>query len=434
MGINHQGKIVTDGLVLCLDAANPKSYDRFENLITHSASTSGITLGVIGSGGSLPTGWVVDQGQPGTTLEVVGFGVENNLNYIDLKFSGTTSSTNRWLIRPGNAVGVTAGITYSSSLYCKLISGTLDSTLVRQFGIINGLGTGQLYMTATLERYSGSVTSGSTSTVYPRLDIGFNSISSVMNFTIRVAGFQAETGPFTNDYYPTTGSQKLRGTTWSDLSGNGNHANKTNNGGYGGQVVYNPLGYFDFTVNSPASTAGAHAGNGFIMSTVIVPTVGNFTVSAFIKRDLNVKGQGDRETIFGNAGGADGWRFGVGDGGYIYYLIGGSGGVGYQEGTLGGNTLQDGKWHMMSAVFDRSGVFGSYKVYGYIDGFLSGSVTISSGAGGNIAFTAYTPGIGYGGCCDVFAGLISSVSAYNRALSATEIQQNFNATRGRYGI
>lgn len=26
MGLNHQGKIVTDGLVLCLDAANPKSY------------------------------------------------------------------------------------------------------------------------------------------------------------------------------------------------------------------------------------------------------------------------------------------------------------------------------------------------------------------------------------------------------------------------
>lgn len=26
MGINHQGSIVTDGLVLCLDAANPKSY------------------------------------------------------------------------------------------------------------------------------------------------------------------------------------------------------------------------------------------------------------------------------------------------------------------------------------------------------------------------------------------------------------------------
>ena len=33
-----------------------------------------------------------------------------------------------------------------------------------------------------------------------------------------------------------------------------------------------------------------------------------------------------------------------------------------------------------------------------------------------------------------FKGNISQVSIYNRALSAAEIQQNFNATRGRYGI
>jgi hypothetical protein len=33
-----------------------------------------------------------------------------------------------------------------------------------------------------------------------------------------------------------------------------------------------------------------------------------------------------------------------------------------------------------------------------------------------------------------FAGNISQVSLYNRALTATEIQQNFTALRGRYGI
>jgi hypothetical protein len=31
-------------------------------------------------------------------------------------------------------------------------------------------------------------------------------------------------------------------------------------------------------------------------------------------------------------------------------------------------------------------------------------------------------------------GNLSSVQLYNRALSSTEIQQNFNATRSRYGI
>jgi hypothetical protein len=31
-------------------------------------------------------------------------------------------------------------------------------------------------------------------------------------------------------------------------------------------------------------------------------------------------------------------------------------------------------------------------------------------------------------------GKISNVQIYNRALSASEVQQNFNALRGRYGI
>jgi hypothetical protein len=45
--------------------------------------------------------------------------------------------------------------------------------------------------------------------------------------------------------------------------------------------------------------------------------------------------------------------------------------------------------------------------------------------GGNFA-------TGNGG--DFTQGSIASVQLYNRALSAQEISQNFNATRGRFGI
>jgi hypothetical protein len=224
------------------------------------------------------------------------------------------------------------------------------------------------------------------------------------------------------------------GETWTDLSGRGNNATRTNNGGYGGQVTYSSSGYFDFSVNSPAVTAGAGAGNGFTMSSMIIPSTGNFTLSAFVRRNTSVKASGDRETIFSNTANTDGWRFGLGGGGYIYYLIGGAGGSGYQEGSLGGSTLDNGNWHMMTAVFDRAGVFGSYTIYGYVDGVSSGSATISAGAGGNVAFSTQNPGVGYGGCCDVFAGQIATVSAYNRVLTAAEVSQNFNALRGRYGL
>jgi hypothetical protein len=224
------------------------------------------------------------------------------------------------------------------------------------------------------------------------------------------------------------------GEIWTDLSGNSNNATRTNNGGYGGQVTYSSSGFFDFSMNSPAVTAGAGAGNGFTMSSMIVPSTGSFTLNAFIRRNLTVKAAGDRETIFSNTGSADGWRFGVGDTGYMYYLIGGAGGSGYQEGGLGGSTLTNGNWHMMTAVFDRAAQLGSYTIYGYIDGVASGNAAIGAGAGGNVAFSTQNPGIGYGGCCDVFAGQIATVSAYNRALTATEIQQNYNALKHRFGL
>ena len=194
-------------------------YSMSENLITHSATTSGIVLGVYGSGGSLPTGWVIDQGQPGTTLEIIGYGVENGLNYIDLKFSGTTSTTNRWLVRPGNPLTITSGVTYSSSVYAKTISGT--PTDYRSFG-----DAGLTLTNSTLTRYSGSSTSGSTGTFYPRLDIGYNSISTVMNFTIRVAGFQLEVGSVATDYTPTTTTainRVLASTTNTNITGLGTY-------------------------------------------------------------------------------------------------------------------------------------------------------------------------------------------------------------------
>ena len=47
--------------------------------------------------------------------------------------------------------------------------------------------------------------------------------------------------------------------------------------------------------------------------------------------------------------------------------------------------------------------------------------------------TDLTLGYGYS-TAQVFSGIIAQVSVYNRALTASEIQQNFNALRGRFGI
>jgi len=58
-----------------------------------------------------------------------------------------------------------------------------------------------------------------------------------------------------------------------------------------------------------------------------------------------------------------------------------------------------------------------------------------SGAQGNYGTSySFTVGDGYQSSWYQYAGRVSSVNVYNRTLSATEISQNFNALRGRYGL
>lgn len=60
MGINHQGPIVTDGLVLCLDAANPKSYP--------GSGTAWMDLSGNGNNGTLTNGPTYNSGNKGSIV------------------------------------------------------------------------------------------------------------------------------------------------------------------------------------------------------------------------------------------------------------------------------------------------------------------------------------------------------------------------------
>jgi hypothetical protein len=90
-------------------------------------------------------------------------------------------------------------------------------------------------------------------------------------------------------------------------------------------------------------------------------------------------------------------------------------------------TYSDNKWHMVAMTYSASNAVLYYDgVARTTDTSLSGSLRQTANGEFNLArfgsFGAYA------------AANISSTQVYNRALSATEITQNFNALRGRYGI
>lgn len=67
----------------------------------------------------------------------------------------------------------------------------------------------------------------------------------------------------------------------------------------------------------------------------------------------------------------------------------------------------------------------------YKNGAFSNSISNPYGAGVVTGSNNITIGSGYAGA---FVGSIYAVQLYNRALTASEVAQNFNALRGRYGI
>jgi hypothetical protein len=86
--------------------------------------------------------------------------------------------------------------------------------------------------------------------------------------------------------------------------------------------------------------------------------------------------------------------------------------------------VNTGNWFHAVATYDGSTV----KIY--VNGVLESTTARS----GTITAGAKNIGSSSGGGSEYFNGTINNVKIYNRALTAAEIQQNFTALRGRYGI
>jgi hypothetical protein len=411
----HSGpKGITSGLILHLDAANRKSNRRVSTL-NLEANPEDMSTYVGGATAISCSSNIAVAPDGNTTAD---------------KLFETTAVNSIHIF--GHTGFLTTGVTYRLSFFAKAVERYIVGA-----GSNNGLGS------CVVNLNTGVVLSGSASIeifangwyrintilipgggqgIYMGIcdNTGSNTYTGDGSSGLYIWGVQVEIGTTLTPYYSAS--------SWSDQSGQNYHATMTST-----PVAFNTSGFWDYTVNSPAitSTATPAGGCGFTFSSPIIPLSGSFTIFAFIRRNPATKAVGDRETIFSNTGGSNGWRFGLGANGSLYYLIGDS--LAYQEGGLGGSTLQNGNWHMICGVFDRAATLGTYTVYGYIDGVLSGQVAIVAGASA-IAMTAQNGGVGYRGCCDIYAGHISALFAYNFALSATDVLWLFNAHRGRYGL
>jgi len=199
------------------------------------------------------------------------------------------------------------------------------------------------------------------------------------------------------------------GNTWTDLSENGNNGTLTNGVGYSsnnaGSLTFDGVNDFVTTNNQLDPDAyGLFADN-----------TSSWSVSSWFNPN-NTTG-----AVTGKSGGTGAMAT------YVVWMRTST----TLSTRLRGGTILDinssitANWYEVTITWDGT------TARAYLNGeFVN---TISVGTVEN-QINNFCVGATAGGASVFYNGNISNVIVYNRALSAAEIQQNFNALRGRYGI
>jgi hypothetical protein len=202
------------------------------------------------------------------------------------------------------------------------------------------------------------------------------------------------------------------GTTWTDLSGRGNNGTLVNGVGYNsgnlGSLAFDGT---DDYVNIPNATNLNNLGSQ------------DFTVSMWVYRATNPPA-GNGEMLYQSSTLDNGFVICVSDNDFRIELRDNES----TNGTLGGvsDVFTASIWNNL--VFSKQGT--TYT--GYSQGISKGSFTSYQNVGTSVGYVNIGVTDWWGG--SYWEGRISQVSVYNRALTASEIQQNFNALRGRFGV
>lgn len=206
-------------------------------------------------------------------------------------------------------------------------------------------------------------------------------------------------------------------TTWKDLSGGGYNATMYGTVPFETDIV--PC----FNFGTATGTASYNTNMGFTFGGNMVPTTGDFTFSCWIKNAPSVTSQ---VGLFSNAGGGDGYRFGVSLN-TAYFLIYSATVSGTENHISFSGACSASQWYNIAMVYGRS--LGNMILYR--NGLRQGTFSIS--AYSQSAFTATTPGMVRSPCCSIYTGKLASFTVYGKAITDDEALQNFDTLKGRFG-
>ncbi len=204
------------------------------------------------------------------------------------------------------------------------------------------------------------------------------------------------------------------GTAWSDLSGNGNNGSLQNMDGANLDSANGGSLTFD------GSNEYVDCGN---KQDFIISNGQSFTITCWALYDSSLNAFNG---ILSKAAVNGTWEyvFGISSARVVSWLISSNG---TSWSTTSGETISFGTWYYYSFGFDYDNQISFLSVNG--NPFITRShPSVYNTSGESLQIGRIRDPIVN------MDGKISNLSFYNRALSASEVEQNFNALRGRFGI
>jgi hypothetical protein len=401
VGVYSGPEITSDGLVLALDAGNSKGFDDDENLLTYSeqfndASWFKNNYNVTANATSAPDG----------TLTADKLIAINASTFHDLfKSPGLSSNT--------YTLSIFAKAAEQSFIQLRIDDGVLSR--VAMFNLSTGSVSSSSNVTSpTITSYPNGWYRCSITVTTNIINVVFNGFptSSNANYSgdgvsgVFIWGAQFEYGSSASPYYPTTATTKTRGTTLIDMTGRGNSGTLTNGPTYssanGGSLVFD--GTNDTIITGNSGITGNNP----------------WSISIWVNVNISENGAGRQGWII--------WEGSAGQNTNELISIG-----------VNGGKVEVAHWNNDTVFSNSSITFGTFQnIVVTFDGSNEKIYINSINTDNKTTSLSVTDGFWYLASAANANGFlncnISQASIYNRALTAAEIQQNFNALRGRFGI